>query len=135
MSTESAMPSNHLILCPSFLLLPSIFPSIRVLSNESALHIRWPKHWSFIFSSSPSNEYSGLYVHHKPYSQLSVVSSLARPLHSFWSYFSALPSRILDTNLGRSSFSIICLSILFMGSQGKNGEVVCHSLLQWTTFS
>ena len=83
--------SDHLILCPSFLLLPSIFPSIRVLSNESALHIRWPKHWSFIFSSSPSNEYSELYVHHKPHSQLSVVSSLAQPLHSLWSSFSALP--------------------------------------------
>ena len=58
MSIESAMPSTHLILCGSLLLLPSIFPSIRVLSNESALHIRWLKHWSF--SISPSNEYSGL---------------------------------------------------------------------------
>ena len=54
------MPSNHLILCCSLLLLPSIFPSIRVFSNESALHIRWPKYWSFSFSVSPSNEHSGL---------------------------------------------------------------------------
>ena len=54
------MPSNHLILCRPLLLLPSIFPSIRVFSNESALHIRWPKYWSFSFSISPSNEYSGL---------------------------------------------------------------------------
>ena len=54
------MPSNHLILCCPLLLLPSIFPSIRVFSNESALHIRWPKYWSFSFSISPSNEYSGL---------------------------------------------------------------------------
>ena len=54
------MPSNHLILCRLFLLLPSIFPSIRVFSNESVLHIRWPKYWSFSFSISPSNEYSGL---------------------------------------------------------------------------
>ena len=54
------MPSNHLILCHSLLLLPSIFPSIRIFSNESALHIRWPKYWSFSFSISPSNEYSGL---------------------------------------------------------------------------
>ena len=54
------MPSNHLILCPPLLLLPSIFPSIRVLSNESVLRIRWPKYWSFRFSISPSNEYSGL---------------------------------------------------------------------------
>ena len=54
------MPSNHLILCHSLLLLPSIFPSIRVFSNESVLLIRWPKDWSFSFSISPSNEYSGL---------------------------------------------------------------------------
>src|SRR5574337_157126 len=60
MSTESVMPSNHLILCCPLLLLPSIFPSIRVFSNESVLHIRWPKDWSFSFNISPSNEYSGL---------------------------------------------------------------------------
>ena len=59
MSIESVMPSNHLI-CFPLLLLPSIFPSIRVFSNELALHIRWPKYWSFSFSNSPSNEYSGL---------------------------------------------------------------------------
>ena len=60
MSTESVMSSNHLILCHFLLLLPSIFPSIRVFSNESALLIRWPKYWSFSFSISPSNEHSGL---------------------------------------------------------------------------
>ena len=60
MCIESVMPSNHLILCLPLLLLPSIFPSIRVFSTESALHIRWPKYWSFSFSISPSNEYSGL---------------------------------------------------------------------------
>ena len=60
MSTESVMPSNHRILCHPLRLLPSIFPSIRVFSNESALHIRRPKYWSFSFSISPSNEYSGL---------------------------------------------------------------------------
>ena len=60
MSTESVMPSNHLILCHPLLLPPSIFPSIRVFSNESVLRIRWPKYWSFYFSISPSNEYSGL---------------------------------------------------------------------------
>ena len=60
MSIESVMPFNHLILCHSLLLLPSILPSIRVFSNESALHIRWPKDWSFSFSINPSNEYSGL---------------------------------------------------------------------------
>ena len=60
MSIELVMPSYHLILCHPLLLLPSIFPSIRVFSNESALRIRWPKYWSFSFSISPSNEYSGL---------------------------------------------------------------------------
>ena len=60
MSIESVMPSSHLILCHPLLLLPSIFPSNRVFSNESTLPIRWPKYWSFSFSISPSNEYSGL---------------------------------------------------------------------------
>ena len=60
MSIELVMPSNHFILCRPFLLLPSIFPSIRVFSKESVLHIRWPKYWSFSFSISPSNEYSRL---------------------------------------------------------------------------
>ena len=60
MSIKSMMPSNHLILCHPLLLLPSIFPSIRVFSNESVLCIRWPKYWSFSFSISPSNEYLGL---------------------------------------------------------------------------
>ena len=60
MSIESEMPSNHFILCRPLLLPPSIFPSIRVFSNESVLCIRWPKYWSFSFSISPSNEYSGL---------------------------------------------------------------------------
>ena len=60
MSIASVMPSNHLILCRSLLLLPSIFPSIRVFSNESVLHIRWPQYWTFSFSISPSNEHPGL---------------------------------------------------------------------------
>ena len=60
MSIESVMPSSHLIFCRPLLLLPSIFPSIRVFSNESALHIRWPKYWSFSFNISPFNEHSGL---------------------------------------------------------------------------
>ena len=60
MSIESMMPSNHLILCCPLLLLPSILPSVRVFSSESVLHIRRPKHWSFSFSISPSNKYSGL---------------------------------------------------------------------------
>ena len=60
MSIEWVMPSNHLILCHPLLLPPSIFPSVRVFSNESALHIRWPKYWSFSLNISPSDEYSGL---------------------------------------------------------------------------
>ena len=60
MSIELVMPSNHLFLCHSLLLLPSVFYNIRVFSNELALHIRWPNYWSFSFSISPSNEYSGL---------------------------------------------------------------------------
>ena len=76
MSIESVMPSNHLILCRPLLLLPTIFPSSRVFSNESVLHIRWPKHWSFSFSISLSNEYSGLI------SQISPIS-----FYVFCSYF------------------------------------------------
>ena len=60
MSVESVMPSNHLILCHPLFLLPSIFPTIRVFSNESTLHMRWPKYWSFSFGISPSNEHPGL---------------------------------------------------------------------------
>ena len=60
MCIELVMPSSHLVLCHPLLLLSSVFPSIRVFSNESALHIRWPKYWSFSFSISPSSEYSGL---------------------------------------------------------------------------
>ena len=60
MSIESVMPSNHLILCRPLLLLPSIFPSIRVFSSESALRVRWPNYWSFSFNISPSNEHPGL---------------------------------------------------------------------------
>ena len=64
MSIELVMPSDRLVLCRSLLLLPSIFPSIRVFSNESALHIRGPNYWSFSFSIVPSNEHSGICVHH-----------------------------------------------------------------------
>ena len=82
MSIESVMPSNHLILCCPLLLLPSIFPSIRVSSYESVLHIRWPKYWSFSFSTSPSNEHSGL---------ISCVSGHPKcqsvPLDWYWEFF------------------------------------------------
>ena len=77
MSIESVMPSNHLIFCHP-LLLPSIFPSIRVLSNESVLHIRWPKYWSFSFSISPSNEYSGLISFRMGWFNLLAAQGLSR---------------------------------------------------------
>ena len=79
MSIESVMPSNHLILCHP-LLLPSIFPSIRVFSNESALRIRWPKYWSFSFNISPSNEYSGLISFRMDWLDLLAVQGTLRSL-------------------------------------------------------
>ena len=79
-SIESVMPSNHLILCHSFLLLPSIFPSIRVFSKESVLRIRWPKYWSFSFSISPSNEHSGLISFRKDWLDLLAVQGTLKSL-------------------------------------------------------
>ena len=76
MSIESVMPSNHLILCRPLLLLPSIFPSIRVFSNESVLHIRWPKYWSF----SPSNEHSGLISFRKDWLDLLAIPGTLKSL-------------------------------------------------------
>ena len=98
MSFESVMLSNHLFLCHSCLLLPSIFPSIRVFSNESVLHIRWPKYWSFSFSSTPSNEYSGLISFRMNWLDLLAVQ---RTLKSLVPYHS-------------SKASILQLSDLFM---------------------
>ena len=80
MSIESVMPSNHLILCHSLFLLPSIFPSIRVFSNESVLRIKWPKYWSFSFSISPSNEYSGLISFRRDWLDLLVVQGTLKSL-------------------------------------------------------
>ena len=78
MSIESVMPSNHLILCHPLLLPPSIFPSIRIFSNESIPHIRWLKDWSFSFSISPSNEYSGLISFRMNWLNLLAVKGLSR---------------------------------------------------------
>ena len=81
MSIEAVMPSYHLIPCHPLLLLPSIFPSIRVFSNESVLCIRWPKYWGFSFSTSPSNEYSGLISFRNDWIDLLVVQgTLKSPL-------------------------------------------------------
>ena len=80
MSIKSVMPSSHLILCHPLLLLPSIFPSIRVFSNESALCIRWPKYWSFVFSISPSNEYAGMISFRMDWLDLLAVQGILKSL-------------------------------------------------------
>ena len=87
MSIESVMPSNHLILCHPLLLLPSTFPSVRVISNELVLCIRWPKYWSFNFSISPSNEYSGLISFRIDWLDLLAVQGTLKSLlqHHSWS--------------------------------------------------
>ena len=80
MSIESVMPPNHLILCRPLLLLPSIFPSIRVFSNESALHMRWPKYWSFNFNISLSNEHLGLISYKMDWLDLLAIQGTLRHL-------------------------------------------------------
>ena len=108
MSIESVMPSNHLILCHPLLLLPSIFPSIRVFSSESALHIRWPNYWSFSLSISPSNEYSQLISFKSDWFNLfAVQGTLKSPLQHHRSKSSILlPKSILC----HSAFFIVQLS-------------------------
>ena len=101
-STELVMPSNHLILCCSLLLPPSIFPSIRVFTNQSLLHNRWPKYWSFSFSISPSNEYSGLISFRIDWSDLLAVQ---------WTFKSLLQYHSLKASiLGLSAFFMVQLS-------------------------
>ena len=90
MSIESVLPSNHLILCHPFLLLPSICPWIRVFSGEMALHIRWPKYWSFSFSISPSNEYSGLISFRIDWFDIAVPGTLKSLLQHYSSKASTL---------------------------------------------
>ena len=102
MSIESVVSSNHLILCHPLLLLPSIFPSIRVFNNESVLHIRWQKYWSFSFSISPSNEYSGLISFRMDWLDLLAVQ---------WTLKSLLQHHSSKASvLGRSAFFIVHLS-------------------------
>ena len=103
MSIELVMPSNHLILCP--LLLPSIFPSIKLFSNESVLRIRWPKYWSFSFNISPSNEYSGLISYRMDWLDLLAVQGTLKSLQHHSSKASIL---------WRSAFFIVQLSHPYM---------------------
>ena len=99
MSIELMMPSNHLILCRPFLLLPAIFPSVRVFSNESVLHIRWPKYWSFSFSIGPSNEYSGLVSFRMDWLYLfAVQGTLKNLLQHYSSKASILPCSAFFTS-------------------------------------
>ena len=106
MSTESVMPSNHLILCRPLLLLPSIFPSIRVFSNKSVLHIRWPKYWSFSFSICPSNEYSGLIYFRMDWLDLLTVQGTLKTLLQHHS--------LKESILWHSAFFIVQLSHPYM---------------------
>ena len=106
MSIESVMPSNHLILCRPLLLLPSIFLRVRTFSNESVLQIRWPKYWSFSFSISPSNEYSGLISFRNDWLDLLAVQGTLKGLHH---HHSSKPSI-----LQRSAFLIVQLSHPYM---------------------
>ena len=117
MCIESVLPSNHLILCHPLLLLLSIFPSIRVFSNESALCIKWPKYWSFSFGTSPSNEYSGLISFRIDWFDLVVQGTLK----------SLLQHHNLKTSvLQHSAFFRVQLSYLYM-TTGKN-----IALTRWT---
>ena len=106
MSIESVMPSNHLILCHLLLLLPSIFPNIRVFSNESVLHIRWPKYWSFSFNISPSNKHSGLISFRMDWLDLLAVQGTIKSLLQHHSSKVSL--------LWRSAFFIVQLSHPYM---------------------
>ena len=117
-SIESVMPSNHLILCCPLLLPPSIFPSVRMFSNGSVLHIRWPKYWSFSFSSRPSNEYSGLISFRTDWLDLLAVQGT---LKSLLQHHSSKTSFLLC-----SAFFIVQLSQPYM----TTGRTI--ALTKWT---
>ena len=106
MSIESVMPSNHFILCRSLLFPPSIFPSIRVFSNESALCTRWPEYWSFSFNTSPSNEYPGLISFRMDWLDLLAVQGTLKSLLQYHSSKASI--------LQRSAFFIVQLSYPYM---------------------
>ena len=112
------MPSNYLLLCRPLLLLPSIFPSIRGFSNESSLHIRWPKYWSFSFNISPSNEYSGLISFRIDWLDLLVVQGTLKGLLQHHSLKASI--------IWRSAFFIVQFSHPYM-TTGKN-----IALTRWT---
>ena len=136
MSIELVMPSNCLILCRPLLLLPSIFPSIRVFSNESALCIRWPKYWSFSFNISPSNEHPGLISFQMDWLDLLAVQetlkSLLQHRSSKASILRSVSHSVVPDSLqphGLQPARLLCP----WDSPGKNTEVGCHFLL-WEIF-
>ena len=120
MSIASVMPSNHFILCRPLLLPPSIFPSIRVFSNELVLCIRWPKYWSFSYNISPSNEYSGLLFFRMDWLDLLAVQGT---LKSFLQHHSSKPSV-----LWHSAFFIVQLSHPYM-TTGKTTSLTRQTLV------
>ena len=115
------MPSNHLILCHPLLLLPSVFPSIRVFSNESALHIRWPQYWSVTFGISPPNEYSGLISFRIDWLDLLAVQGTLKSLLQ--------PHSSKTSILQRSAFFIVHLSHPYM----TTGKTIALTI--WTFVS
>ena len=121
MSVESVMPSNHLILCCLLVLLPPIFPNIRVFSNESALHIRWPKYWSFSFSIGPSSEYPGLISFRMDWLDLLAVQGTLQSLLQHHSSEASL--------LRCSAFFIVQLSYLYV----TTGKTIALTI--WTFVS
>ena len=121
MFIESVMPSKHLICCRPLLLPPSIFPSIRVFSNESILHIRWPKYWSFSFSISPSNEYSGLISFRMDWLDLLAVQGTLKSLLQHHSSKASI--------LQHSAFFMVQLSHLYL----TTGKTI--ALTRWTFVS
>ena len=120
MPIESVMPSNHLILCHPLLLQPSIFPSIRVFSNESALRIRWPKYWSFRFNISPSNEHPGLICFRMDWLDLLAVQGTLKSLLQHHSSKAAI--------LRHSAFFIVQISHPYM-TTGKTIALTRQTLL------
>ena len=116
MVIESVMPSNHLILCRPLLLLPSIFPSIRVFTNESVLRIRWPKYWSFSFSIRPSNECSGLISFRIHWFELHAVQGALKSLLQHHS--------LKASNLWCSAFFMVQISHSYMTNREKKKSLL-----------
>ena len=125
MSIELVMPSNYLILCCPLLLLPSIFPSIRVFSNELVLPIRWPKYWSFSFNISPSNECSGLISFRVDWFDLLAVPESPKTLKSLLQHHSSKASI-----LWRSAFFIVQLSHPYM----TTGKIIALTIWTWLVY-